>query len=43
MPAVNQVELRPCFTQRDVREANARHGFVTQSWSPLGRLDSYKR
>lgn len=43
VPAVNQVELHPYFTQRDVREANARHGIVTQSWSPIGRLDSYKR
>jgi diketogulonate reductase-like aldo/keto reductase len=36
IPAVNQVELHPYFTQQDVRDANARHGIVTQSWSPIG-------
>lgn len=36
VPAVNQVELHPLFNQRAVREANARQGVVTQSWSPLG-------
>jgi len=36
VPAVNQVELHPLFNQRAVREANARHGIVTQSWSPIG-------
>jgi diketogulonate reductase-like aldo/keto reductase len=36
VPAVNQVELHLLFNQRAVREANARHGTVTQSWSPIG-------
>jgi diketogulonate reductase-like aldo/keto reductase len=36
VPAVNQVELHPYFTQQDVRNADARHGIVTQSWSPIG-------
>ena len=36
VPAVNQVELHPYFIQEDVRAANARHGVVTQSWSPIG-------
>jgi diketogulonate reductase-like aldo/keto reductase len=36
VPAVNQVELHPYFIQREVREADARHGVVTQSWSPIG-------
>jgi 2,5-diketo-D-gluconate reductase A len=36
VPAVNQVELHPSFTQRELREANARLGIVTQSCSPLG-------
>jgi len=35
-PAVNQVELHPFFTQPEVRAANARHGIVTQAWSPIG-------
>jgi diketogulonate reductase-like aldo/keto reductase len=36
IPAVNQVELNPYFIQRDVRDADAEHGVVTQSWSPIG-------
>lgn len=36
VPAVNQVELHPFFTQPDVRAADAAHGIVTQSWSPIG-------
>ncbi|MGJ9412078.1 aldo/keto reductase [Aeromicrobium sp. CF4.19] len=36
-PAVNQVELHPYLPQAVQREADARHGTVTQSWSPLGR------
>ena len=36
-PAVNQVELHPFFPQREQREADARHGIITQSWTPLGR------
>jgi diketogulonate reductase-like aldo/keto reductase len=41
VPAVNQVELHPYFIQRDVREANTRHGVVTQSWSPIGGVNVY--
>ncbi len=36
IPAVNQVELHPYFTQHKVRDANARRGVATQSWSPIG-------
>ena len=36
MPAVNQVEIHPFFTQRPVREVNDRLGIVTQAWSPIG-------
>ncbi|MFD7283487.1 aldo/keto reductase [Streptomyces sp. NPDC059862] len=41
VPAVNQVELHPYFVQREVREADAGHGIVTQSWSPLGGVNVY--
>ncbi|MFF5546847.1 MULTISPECIES: aldo/keto reductase [Streptomyces] len=41
VPAVNQVELHPYFTQRAVREAGARHGTITQSWSPIGGVNVY--
>lgn len=37
VPALNQVELHPRFQQQSLRAANAGHGIVTQSWSPLGR------
>jgi diketogulonate reductase-like aldo/keto reductase len=36
VPAVHQVELHPFFIQRELRDAHARHGIVTQSWSPIG-------
>jgi len=36
-PAVNQVELHPRFQQRSLRDAHARLGVATQSWSPLGQ------
>jgi diketogulonate reductase-like aldo/keto reductase len=41
VPAVNQVELHPFFIQRELREAHARLGIVTQSWSPLGGVNVY--
>jgi diketogulonate reductase-like aldo/keto reductase len=41
VPAVNQVELHPFFTQRALREAHARLGVVTQAWSPLGGVTVY--
>ena len=41
VPSVNQVELHPLFTQLAVREADARHGVITQAWSPLGGVKVY--
>ena len=40
-PAVNQVELHPFFSQRELRDANQRHGIVTQAWSPIGGVNRY--
>jgi len=37
VPAVNQIELHPRFQQKALRAAHAKHGIVTESWSPLGR------
>ncbi|MFJ9555243.1 aldo/keto reductase [Nocardiopsis sp. NPDC101807] len=37
VPAVNQIELHPYFSQEAMRAANARHGVVTEAWSPLGQ------
>ena len=41
VPAVNQVELHPYFSQPDVQTANAEHGILTQAWSPIGGITFY--
>jgi 2,5-diketo-D-gluconate reductase A len=41
VPAVNQIELHPYFTQSDVQAADARHGILTQAWSPIGGITFY--
>lgn len=41
VPAVNQIELHPYFTQRDVQAADAGHGILTQAWSPIGGITFY--
>src|SRR6266700_574120 len=42
VPAVNQVELHPFFTQQALREFHAANGIVTQPWSPLGGVNRYR-
>jgi 2,5-diketo-D-gluconate reductase A len=37
VPAVNQVELHPYFTQEPLRAFHARHRIATEAWSPLGQ------
>src|SRR6185312_13305430 len=37
VPAINQVELHPFFSQAELREFNASKGILTQAWSPLGQ------
>lgn len=41
VPAVNQVELHPYFTQPQVQAADSRHGVLTQAWSPIGGITFY--
>jgi 2,5-diketo-D-gluconate reductase A len=41
IPAVNQIELHPYFTQPDVQAADAQHGILTQAWSPIGGITFY--
>lgn len=41
VPAVNQVELHPYFTQPAVQAADAERGIVTQAWSPIGGITFY--
>lgn len=40
-PALNQIELHPSLTQERIRAVNKQLGIVTQSWTPLGRGDSF--
>jgi diketogulonate reductase-like aldo/keto reductase len=42
VPAVNQIELHPYFTQPDVQAADADHGTLTQAWSPIGGITHYR-
>jgi 2,5-diketo-D-gluconate reductase A len=37
VPAVNQIEVNPYFTNESARAADARHGIVTEAWSPIAR------
>jgi len=41
VPAVNQVELHPYFTQPAVQAADEQHGVLTQAWSPIGGITFY--
>ncbi|WP_395818657.1 aldo/keto reductase [Curtobacterium flaccumfaciens] len=41
IPALNQVELHPYFTQPDVQRADAEHGILDQAWSPIGGITFY--
>ncbi|WP_378941414.1 aldo/keto reductase [Paracoccus sp. R86501] len=41
-PALNQIELHPSLAQTQMRKVNERLGIVTQSWTPLGRGDSFE-
>ena len=42
VPAVNQVELHPYFIQQAVQDADAKHGILTQAWSPIGGITFYR-
>ena len=37
VPAVNQIELHPRFTQDELRTYHAGHGIATEAWSPIGQ------
>ncbi|GAA1328787.1 aldo/keto reductase [Brachybacterium rhamnosum] len=37
LPVINQVELHPALQNRETVAANARHGIVTEAWSPLAQ------
>jgi diketogulonate reductase-like aldo/keto reductase len=42
VPAVNQIEVHPYFQQRALQSLHARHGILTQAWSPIGGITSYR-
>ena len=42
VPAVNQVEVHPYFSQPEVRAADAANGILTQAWSPIGGITFYR-
>ncbi|HEX4250856.1 MAG TPA: aldo/keto reductase [Pseudonocardia sp.] len=37
VPAVNQIELHPNFTQTELREYHAEHGIATEAWAPIAQ------
>ena len=42
VPAVNQIECHPYFQQRGVQDFAAKHGILTQAWSPIGGITFYR-
>lgn len=40
-PVLNQVEINPRLQQPALRAFHARHGIITQSWTPLGQGRSF--
>jgi 2,5-diketo-D-gluconate reductase A len=37
VPAVNQIEVHPYFTNEEVRAYGKEHGIVTEAWSPIAQ------
>lgn len=37
VPALNQIELHPYFSQAELRRVDAEHGIATEAWAPLGQ------
>ncbi len=37
VPAVNQIEVNPYFTNEAARAADVHHGIATEAWSPIAR------
>jgi len=37
VPAVNQIELHPLFTQTELRKYHAEHGIGTEAWAPIAQ------
>ena len=41
VPAVNQIQVHPCFSEPELRAINLEHGILTQAWSPIGGVTRY--
>ena len=37
MPAVNQIEVHPYFTNEDARKGSHRHDIAVEAWSPIAK------
>src|SRR3954462_9903974 len=42
VPAVNQIEQHPYFSQADVQAFGAQRGILAQAWSPIGGITFYR-
>ena len=42
VPAVNQIEVHPFFQQTALQRLHSEHGTLTQAWSPIGGITSYR-
>src|SRR4051795_339583 len=42
VPAVNQIEQHPYFSQADVQASGEWHGILAQAWSPIGGITFYR-
>jgi diketogulonate reductase-like aldo/keto reductase len=42
VPAVNQIEVHPYFQQTVLQQVHKKHGILTQAWSPIGGITSYR-
>jgi diketogulonate reductase-like aldo/keto reductase len=42
IPAVNQIEVHPYFQQTALQRLHSEHRILTQAWSPIGGITSYR-
>jgi len=42
VPAVNQIEVHPYFQQKQLQTLDRERGILTQAWSPIGGITSYR-
>jgi diketogulonate reductase-like aldo/keto reductase len=42
VPGVNQIEVHPYFQQSALQRLHTEHGILTQAWSPIGGITSYR-